>query len=389
MKKGLLTLLAATAFTGTAEAKDIIIDPARGHDATLTAGEEKRASISQACHLRDNIYAHTSYVRENVFPRIEEELKTITAPQVNDNGETYYMAENISYGDLWHAHIRYPLYIIEPQNDLDPIFGDDTQYHLQYHSYEYLPYLKDEWITQLRQIDSPALQDWLDARETYEENVQSYSGSMGYMPSSVRNNLNPLNDEEREGFAALWHKYLSEDSPGFNILDSKMKILDPRTPDTGSLLAYRSIASTNEVLRIIGPLNYDDYGQPTTVDFEDRADSPAVNGVIARAEAAGLDYIIHTDSEYTAPELFPPETDWALHEELSTAFIEAARATTAKNPHYMFGHAFEDDLAGDKHSVIGWSDNMVFGIRHYLPCQDPDRKEAATFQRQEFDIFRP
>lgn len=375
------------------EAKPIVVSRGRVPEAILDRDTEKLAKASQACHLQKHLGAHTSYVQKQVFPRIERELKQILAPQQGANGETFYISESVDYGDLFHAHIRDPLSLIPAASaSLNPQFSDSREYHLQYHSYEYMEYMQINWLRQLQGIDHPDLQSWLKARQEYIEAQNSAGGQFGnYGSGRVETGLKILTDEQRNAFGRLWHDHLGPKSPGFSLLIEKLRYLDPKDLKLGStLLAHRSVVSTDEKFIVIDPLNLKDHWQPATVYFEELKDAPAVQAVIERAKALGLKRIINVKSKYFLREAFPKETSLDLHAQMMKELAEAAQKTTAQDPLYMFGHAFEGPVDIDGHVVVGWSEKYLFSIRYFLPCNEKEQALAdSVTEPRRFPIPRP
>lgn len=392
MKLSILSLIFVVVPLTSVSAKPVEILRGRLPESVLSEDADERARASQACHLQDHLAEHVDYIHREVFPRIERELDQLLRPQTDAQGQRYFIAESVDYGDLFHSHIRNPLSVIATgASQLDPQFRNSELYHLQYHSYEYLEYLQINWLRQLQRIENSELQTWLSARQDYIEAAEANQGDWSGGRAANLPELDPLTEEQRTRFARLWHSSLGSESPGLRQLNEKLKYLDPKDYRLSShLLDYRSVVSTNEKFLIIDPLNFDDYWQPATVYFEELEDSPEVRAVVERASMAGLNQIINTHSRYFRRQLFPADTNWELHTSLMNELIQAARITTARDPLYMFGHALESSVDVSSHVTFGWSERYLFSVRYFLPCDEEERNLADTLTESErFPVHRP
>jgi hypothetical protein len=381
----LLSIVLVSFFAASAE-KPVVIKNGSVPESILSKEEVKLSEATMYCHLQKHIAEHTSYIQENVFSRIERELEALLKPQKDKDGNIFYITEKVSYGDLFHAHIRSPLTVLKyGSKTLDKQFKDNQSYHLQYHSYEYIDYLIIDWVKELEKIDNQELQKWLKTRNAYvdEMDKMSFNSFNGNTPEP-KTKLNVLSEEQRAFYTALWDQALGKDSPSIAQLGQKIRFIDPKDYNRSvDILSYRSVVSTLNQFTVIRPLNLKDYTQPATVYFEELSDSPLVKAVIEKAKGYGMTSIINRESKYFNPASFTGKINWDLNDKLMEELVIAAKATTAKNPSYMFGHAYESVVDRSSHVVIGWSDKYLFSIRYFIPC---DEKEKALALPQDKNI---
>lgn len=369
-----------------AELKSVFIESGDLPKSILDKSSDALAKASHACHIQKHLGAHADYVRQNVFPRVQEELKQVLGPQKSSDGSIYYMGETVDYGDLFHAHVRDPLSLIQYNSEkLDSQFTDNTQYHLQYHTYEYIDYLILNWSTQLKEVDNVELQAWLEKRQEYVDfvaaNQEAWSSGVSVKDET---GLVALTEEQRSAFAQAWDLHLGDKSPGFRQLEMKVRYVDPKDFKSKiDILSYRSIVSKNDEFRIIRPLNINDHLQSATVYFEEIEDSPLVKAVIDEAKQKGFQYLVNSKSQYFSKAAFPNETRFDEQQALLDKIYEAAQKTTEDNPLYMFGHAFEGKYDQSSHVLLSWSDKYLFSIRYFIPCGDKEKALAETISENQ------
>ncbi len=344
--------------------------------AQLNKEQQTLAKTSQRCHIKQNLREHSALVQKNIIPRIEQELKQLLSLQQTKDGKIFYVAESIDYGDLFHAHVRDPLYNIPYSEELglNHQFKDSREYHIQYHSFEYRDFTHLKWINELKLIHNSDLNVWLNELETYirEANSQT-SGEYSNSNNAAQSRLKALSPEQKILYSLLWHQKLGSQSPGQNRLSQRLSSLDPLNNKTQlDMFSYRSVVSTDDEFMIIKPLNLPDFEQNATIYFEERIDSPEVDQIIKKAQKNGLDHLINVSSRYYSDLSFGPIKNKALHQKFSQEIFLASQKTTEKNKLYMFGHAFKDDSDQNQHLLITWSDKYLFSVRYFIPCEDTD-----------------
>lgn len=359
----------------------------------LNASEEALAKATHRCHLFNNLGEHSESLRKEVIPRIEEELEQLLSRQQKVNGDFFYVAESIDYGDLFHAHIRDPLSLIpySENGGLHPQFKDSNLYHLQYHSYEFRDYTHLKWLNELLLIENAELKIWLDDLQDYQREVSSrddFDTSRLGLP--LESHLEALTEDQKILFTTLWHNSLGGQSPGLNHLSQRLSSLDPKDYNNHvSIFNYRSVVSTNDQFYVIRPLNLHDFEQSSTVYFEERSDSPEIEKIIEKAKRKGLTHIINVDARAYSDAAFDQITDKNLQRELSQEIFAAAQKTTAQNPLYMFGHVFDGEYSQNGHVLITWSDKYVFSIRYFIPCGEDQLNLWKTITTGHPDLPTP
>lgn len=359
------------------------------------------AKLTINCNIEANINEHIQYVRTQIFPRVSREIQQLLKPQKDIHGNFLQAAESIDAGGLFHTHIRTPLALIaQPtKRGLHPLFSDSQVYHLQYHSFERFDTFLSRWLQELKNIEHPELQIWLSERKKTLTEYNKHRDSFGYngegpTASELRKKWPALTDKVRQKYVALWYHSLYGDTQvDFELsqwlkqrLNQKLKMLEPFvTFYAQTITAHRSIVSTNERFITIEPLNIEGFLQPATVYFEERSDSPEVEGVIKQAESLGYQYILnHFDGNFPK-ESFHKNTNWDQHTLLAGKLRSAA--TQSNNPFYKYKEALAKDYSFKAHYFFSWDKQFIYSINYFIPCNIsdiPDNIEDHIFKRPSF-----
>lgn len=339
-----------------------------------SSDNEDIAKASLDCHIQNNIYPHSQFILSKLLPRVTEELSELLTPQYRVDGKLIQVAESISYGDLFHVHVRTPIRMVPNYNEvsLQKFTIDQKDIHLQYHSFEYNDYNLKKWVNELKKINHPDINNWLALREDYQKKVDTTSE---FSDPITRPKI--LSEEKATKFAQIWFNNL-EDKPSplhsqwvESRLREKIVMIDPSLFSfKNTLLENRSVLSRGNKFQIIRPLNLNGYSQPATVYFEELSDNQMVESVIQEAQEAGLSYIINSSNPDFKKSSFPKDTPWELHQFFADKIRLAA--TLSKDENYTFKHSYEltSSYSYQRHYIMSWNEKYFFSIRYSLFCKE-------------------
>jgi hypothetical protein len=264
--------------------------------ATKTELKSDRAfEISQSCFLQRNLPQHLNFTIQHILPRIVAEAKFFTQKNSLD-GKEFYIADELSYRDLYHVHLRYP-----GTRDIQNMdeFLNSKVYHLQYHSFEHLDLMKLGWLRELEKLTAGSIyQSWVvqHIEKTTQTSSDPYATGGGYMGSHESKKIPALESSELLKIANLWHHSLGSSSQGVDRLMLRLLMINDIVNNGAAvreLMAFRSIASFDDIYKVILPgLNLNDHWQPLDIFYESTAANPEIAAEIRASMArTGLSWV--------------------------------------------------------------------------------------------------
>ncbi len=253
---------------------------------------DNAVKASQSCFLRQHLPKHIEFVLEKILPRIERESKVFLNQQVFGD-KSFYVADELNYRDLYHAHLRYPG--IREMTSLSDYY-DSKNYHLQYHSFEHLDKMKLAWMQELDVLlTDPHHKEWVKQR--IQNALQTSSGEFASSVGGLTEKpLLILEDRELLQIAQRWHVSLGARSQGVQRLMLKLKTMNGLVSGVDAiyeLMYFRSIASFDDVYGVINPgLDIIDHWQPLDLFFEAKSRQPKMAELIrAYKKRTGLNWV--------------------------------------------------------------------------------------------------
>lgn len=226
--------------------------------------------VSQSCFLQKHLPQHLEFVVETLLPRVVREAQFFTQKQ-NFEGQDFYVADELSYRDLYHVHLRYPG--VRDIQNIDE-FLDSKVYHLQYHSFEHLDLMKFGWLRELEKLPlSAKFQGWV--AKHIETSTQTSSGAYTTSGGAAGGEDSPKNIilelSELQNIARIWNEQLGPKSQGEPRLMLRLLMINDIVKNGAAvreLMKFRSIASFDHEYKVITPgLNLTDFWQPLDIFY--------------------------------------------------------------------------------------------------------------------------
>lgn len=343
----------------------------------LEQNENDEIENSLFCHGEKHIEEYTQYIQSQVIPRLRIELPQLTQIQTDDRGRILKVADVISTGDLFHAHLRVPINPLPTQTQtLNSNFTDPSKFHIQFHSFEIHHLFVAEWKNEILQISNPELRNWMAQVADFEEQQNSMGdpGFGSYNP--IDSDLEALSDGSLIKFARLWFdwKYQREitnsqlDQWQLNRLINKLSMIDPKNITGGSrdILKDRSLISQHETFKILPRLNIKGYFQFANIYFTPLDQIPNITELISSATKANISSIYNIDSPKFPRSNFTQFDNDEVHKSLFQDLVAAIDQT--QNPNIIFYNQLQDTFKLDEFLVFMWDDKHLYAIRYSLLC---------------------
>lgn len=336
------------------------------------------------CHVKKFLPEYTSYIKEDVLPRLNTELALLTKINIDRDGRVLKVADRLSGGDLYHVHLRAPILSVDGERKkLSPIFTNPDRYHLQYHSFETFGLYVQAWTSELREISDQALQAWLSKIEEYKGSVQGQEdpGISGDYERVVKVDLPALSEERVHYFAGLWFKFNNKrernlldpvDTWIYNNLVSKVKTIDPvrLASETRDVIRDRSVISQGKVFKILPNrrTNIDGYIQAANIYFAPRLSIPGLYRIVKKAEALGFDKLVNSRSKHVRSYFSLMDDDALRYQAILDDLAEVVALNTDEQN--ILSKILEPSREGSHHSVFLWDDEFIYSIRYSIHCDD-------------------
>ena len=261
------------------------------------------------CHAEKHIEQYSEFINNQIKPRLRNEIPLTTQVHLDQNGHLLKMADDISTGDLFHAHLRVPIEGFDPtQPNLAPRFLNPQSFHIQYHSFETYGLFTAAWRRELLQINNQNLRSWLDEVQAYEEEKASMGDpAFGSFRPEMETSLSQLTADQVHSFALFWFEFQYLRSPSEGELDqwllsrlkNKLEMIDPKNLTGGSeiILRDRSFFTQDNKFHIIPGLNLEGYIQFANIYFAPMAPAQGVKELLNEAREAGINMLYNVNSE--------------------------------------------------------------------------------------------
>ncbi len=330
------------------------------------------------CHGEEHIEEYSQFINTQIKPRLRNEIPQTTEVHRDQEGRLLKMADHISTGDLFHAHLRVPIEGFHSDHQkLAPRFMDPQSFHIQYHSFETYDLFTSDWKRELLQINNQNLRSWLDEVQAYQDEKASMGDpAFGSFQPEIESNLQELTNNELESFALAWFEFQHTRTPSEVELDqwllvrlkNKLEMIDPKNLTGGSeiILRDRSFFTQNQKFHIIPGLNLEGYIQFANIYFAPVAPVPGAQELLDEARQAGINILYNVNSERFPHENFQYIENSPLHSSLMSSLFE--KFSAMNDPHYVFHEKTKRTFDQSAFLAFMWDDKYIYAVRYSLLC---------------------
>ena len=262
----------------------------------------------RASLIQDHLGAYLDFVGSQVLPVMSDNIDRIL--------QDLQGLTDIRPGFFYHGHLDYLTSVPSGMDALMDMNNVIIQYHTLENPLIYILY----WREELRRMDDPSVQSWLDRVREYQQVISTPSAA-----STAR--FRPLTESEARDIALRWDEYRRQNglsSPGSEMLTRLVYLVDggmqPHYQDSfQEINRFHSIAfRSSGYVQLENRTHFVNTFSPFEITFESVGKCQSLMPVFEQAQALGFGYILNIDNLYVAqhPELIQDPNMVKLSERL-------------------------------------------------------------------------